>query len=156
MKGQDMSRSTSPGRQHDQSRLAIGVTRSSRAGLGDGKDKNVSRQGRLEERTSHSEVPFLTREQWISITTALRLSPREATIAAFILGGSDESMIAASLVISPHTVRSYLERLYRKVSVHSRCELAVRLFETHVKCANSPPSSADQPSLPISDRQINN
>ena len=76
---------------------------------------------------------FLPERSWQSIVSTLGLSDREAQLAVLILGDdSCESAMAASLSISPHTVHSHLERLYRKLRVTSRCQVVSRLFQQYV------------------------
>jgi DNA-binding CsgD family transcriptional regulator len=76
---------------------------------------------------------FLPEPSWQSIVRTLGLSEREAQVAGLILGdGSSESAMAASLSISPHTVHTHLERLYRKLRVTNRCQVVSRIFELYV------------------------
>lgn len=53
-------------------------------------------------------------------------------IAGLLLNHQTETAIAQDLHISAHTVHSHIERLYRKLDVHSQSELIIRLFETYV------------------------
>jgi DNA-binding CsgD family transcriptional regulator len=75
---------------------------------------------------------FVATQEWKAICSHLKLSPREADIAALLLTDSTEAAVARELSISSHTVHSHLERLYRKLNVHSRCELVVRLFKAYI------------------------
>ena len=75
----------------------------------------------------------LSSAQWQSLARSLRISPREFQIVQRIFDSETEAHIAANLGISVHTVHTYLERLYRKLSVNSRCELIVRVFAEHVE-----------------------
>lgn len=52
------------------------------------------------------------------------LSPRERQIAAFVSLGMHDQQIADHLVLSVHTVKQHLKRIYRKLGVTSRVELA--------------------------------
>ena len=76
---------------------------------------------------------FLSRSDWEAIETTLQLSCRESQILLCILRDDPEAVIATRLEISSHTVHSHLERLYRKLSVNSRCQAAVRVFREYVK-----------------------
>ena len=76
---------------------------------------------------------FLPERSWQSIVSTLGLSDREAQVASLILGDDcREDAMAASLSISPHTVHTHLERLYRKLRVTSRCQVVSRIFEQYV------------------------
>ncbi len=66
--------------------------------------------------------------EWRSLTTALGLSPRESGIVRSVFDGASEKRIAEQLGLSPHTVHTYLWRIYRKLHVQSRQELLVRVF----------------------------
>ena len=84
---------------------------------------------------SSAEDPraFITPDEWEMIVRALAMSARESEIVHLILQGMDESDIALSLGIATRTVHAHLERAYRRVGVHSRCELVVRLFREYVR-----------------------
>ncbi|MCB9858171.1 MAG: response regulator transcription factor [Phycisphaerales bacterium] len=73
---------------------------------------------------------LLQQDQWRTIVADLRLSPREEEIVKYIFDGLKETAIARALDISPHTVHTHLERLYHKIHVQSRCEVALRVFQT--------------------------
>jgi len=57
------------------------------------------------------------------------LSPREAEVLARLADGSDDAVIAAALGVQPGTVRKHLERIYRKLGVHSRAQAVAAAFE---------------------------
>ena len=67
-------------------------------------------------------------KEWHSLDTALGLSPREAGIVRSVFDGASERRIADQLGLSPHTVHTYLWRIYRKLHVQSREELLIRVF----------------------------
>lgn len=71
---------------------------------------------------------LLTPCEWQAIATRLHLSPRELQIAQGLLDGLDERSVAGRIFISEHTVHTYVQRLYRKIGVNSRCEFLIRLF----------------------------
>lgn len=54
--------------------------------------------------------------------TKLALTFREKEILSVLLTGATNKAIAQKLYISPHTVRTHLYRLYRKINVSSRYE----------------------------------
>jgi DNA-binding NarL/FixJ family response regulator len=55
----------------------------------------------------------------------VRLSPRERQLLRLIAMGLSNKQLAAELMISEGTVKVYLAKLFRKVGVHDRYELAM-------------------------------
>lgn len=49
-----------------------------------------------------------------------RLSPREREVLAYLADGATTSEIAASLIVSPHTVKDALRGCFKKLGVHDR------------------------------------
>jgi DNA-binding CsgD family transcriptional regulator len=74
----------------------------------------------------------LSDSAWFAVAAALRLSGRESEILQAVFDDQKESCIAANLGISPHTVHSHLERLYRKLKVSSRVALVIRVFSAYL------------------------
>ncbi len=56
---------------------------------------------------------------------SVRLSPRERQLVALVTQGLSNKQIASALVISEGTVKVYFSRLFRKVGVSDRFELAL-------------------------------
>lgn len=81
-------------------------------------------------RLSHlgSGRELLDQDQWADLARNLSLAPRELQVVQGVFDDLKEFAIADDLGISPHTVHTYLERVYRKLSVGSRVELVVRIF----------------------------
>jgi DNA-binding CsgD family transcriptional regulator len=86
---------------------------------------------------NHTALTFLSRDARIALMNVLRLSPREAMIVELVVTDLHEDLIASTLGISKHTVHTHLDRIYRKVGAHSRCQLAVKLFSTYVTMVGS-------------------
>ena len=53
------------------------------------------------------------------------LSPRERLVASLIAEGMSNREVAGSLGLSENTIRQYLVRIFRKVGVATRVELAL-------------------------------
>ena len=75
---------------------------------------------------------------WILLADRMHLSGREVQIARAILEDQKEASIALHLGISPHTVHTHLERLYRKLGVSSRLSLAVCLLTRYIELLGDP------------------
>jgi len=93
------------------------------------------------------EPELLRTGEWQLIDRELRLSAREHDIVELVLADVKESAMGARLGISPNTVHTHLERLYRKVGVRGRVQLVVRALGAclaHMRAlsnANAPPDS---------------
>jgi DNA-binding CsgD family transcriptional regulator len=59
----------------------------------------------------------------ISERTLVALTPREREVALRVVDGLTDREIAERLFLSPHTVRQYVKRIYRKLDVDSRVVL---------------------------------
>jgi DNA-binding CsgD family transcriptional regulator len=65
------------------------------------------------------------------------LSLREAQIVLAMFDDQKESAMASDLGISPHTVHTHIDRLYRKLSVSSRVALVLRIFVEYLYLAKA-------------------
>lgn len=54
------------------------------------------------------------------------LTPRERGVLRWVVRGCSNGEIAARLCVSPHTVKTYLKRIYCKLGVRNRTEAAIR------------------------------
>ena len=81
---------------------------------------------------------LLTSGTWPGIAQLLRLSPRELQVVKGVFRDDKDDAIAADLGISPHTVSTYLQRIYAKLRVGSRPQLIVRVIAEYLRVAKSP------------------
>ena len=84
---------------------------------------------------------YLTHDEWCSMGASLGLSERQLQIVQRVFDGQDEASISRVLDISPHTVHTHMERLYRKLGVRCRCELIVRVFLAYLSRHSVPAST---------------
>lgn len=82
--------------------------------------------------------PFITDRAWEMLADRLALSPREAQIARRVFADDKELAIAQTLGISPHTVRTHMERLYRKLNVQSRVDLVTTIIGSFLTMTSQP------------------
>ncbi|HEX8206680.1 MAG TPA: helix-turn-helix transcriptional regulator [Solirubrobacteraceae bacterium] len=65
------------------------------------------------------------------IVEAYGLSQREVDVTKLIARGLGTSEIAATLFLSPHTVRDHIKAVFEKAGVSSRGELVAKVFADH-------------------------
>jgi DNA-binding CsgD family transcriptional regulator len=75
---------------------------------------------------------MFSRPAWEEVASSLKLSGQELRIVHGIFDDCTEFAIADALKISPHTVHTHCERLYRKVGVTDRVMLVLRVMEKYV------------------------
>ncbi len=63
------------------------------------------------------------------------LTPTERRVAELVGRGLQTKQVAAALYVSPKTVEGHLTRIYGKLGVGSRTELAQQVGETSRRCA---------------------
>jgi len=71
-------------------------------------------------------------QAWKDIAEVLSLSLRELQIVQGVFDDAKDQCIAERMGISQHTVHAHFERLYRKLAVHSRASLMLRVFATYL------------------------
>ena len=84
----------------------------------------------MELRGRHGDVAVSIREIGTDISAfrdRYRLSRREIQVAELVLHGYRNSHIATTLGITPATTKKHLSRIFEKVGVDSRAQLASKL-----------------------------
>jgi DNA-binding CsgD family transcriptional regulator len=74
---------------------------------------------------------------WREVGQSLKLSARELEVVRHVFADLKEASIAEALGISRHTVRTYTERLYRKLGVRGRVALVVRVLDEFLRLTAS-------------------
>lgn len=83
---------------------------------------------------------FLDKQAFDLLRGRLHLSLREGQIVACLFCADKEPGIARRLGMSPHTLRTHVERLYRKLGVANRMELVICLYESFLSLTCEPGS----------------
>ena len=74
------------------------------------------------------DAAMFSEQEWENIARALTLTKRELQIVRGVFDDHTESAIAAELGMSPHTVHTHFDRLHRKLAVHTRAALTLRVM----------------------------
>jgi DNA-binding NarL/FixJ family response regulator len=69
------------------------------------------------------------------------LTAQEVRVAEAVARGATNKQVAAELFLSPKTIEFHLGRVYRKLGIHSRTELATLVAEGRLE-AERPSASA--------------
>ena len=89
----------------------------------------------------HLGEQVLCREaiNWVNGKASVRrLTRRETEVLAMMAEGVGNKEIAERLQLGEKTVRNYVSRVYRKLSVHSRAQIATSAFHSGVATATRP------------------
>lgn len=78
---------------------------------------------------------------WTVLAVNLKLSGREIQIVRGIFNDQKEYTIAVELGVSPHTVHTERERLYRKLGINDRPQLVLRVVEAFLALTTAPGSA---------------
>ena len=84
---------------------------------------------------------FFSDAVWKRLAAKLALSKREVQIVRAMFEDLKESMIARRLRLSPHTVHTYIERLYGKLGVRSRTQVLFIIFSSFLRIVAEPGNS---------------
>src|SRR5579872_708745 len=69
---------------------------------------------------------------WSRLRDSLKLSDRELQIVQGIFEDKKQETIAYGLGISPHSVNTYIQRIYAKLRIGSRPQLIVRVMSEYL------------------------
>ena len=80
---------------------------------------------------------LLDDRDWRAIFNALALSPQRAKIVELLLRSAIDRQIALALGLAAPTVRTYLQRVFLRMDVRDRMELAMRVLDVSHQVLNS-------------------
>jgi DNA-binding CsgD family transcriptional regulator len=66
--------------------------------------------------------------EWAELVEQMELSPREGEIVRCLFADDSDKQIAMKLQISISTVRTHMNRLFRKLNISDRQELILHIF----------------------------
>ncbi len=89
----------------------------------------------MRETTQNSKLN-LTNRDWCYVRSELRLSERELQVAQNVLMGRTLPRISEEMRLGLGTVKTYLQRIYRKLQISSQQELTLRVIHTHLRNQN--------------------
>ncbi len=78
---------------------------------------------------------LIRHEDWLRIRASLGLSPRELQLVQHIFEGNTLSDIAQDMQLALGTVKTYVQRVYRKLEISSQRELAMVVMIAYVELA---------------------
>ena len=86
--------------------------------------------------TSTVGSSLLPGDVWSRLRDSLKLSDRELQIVQGIFEDQKQESIAFKLGISPHSVNTYIQRIYAKLHISSRPQLIVRVVSEYLATMN--------------------
>ncbi len=75
---------------------------------------------------------LLSGDVWTQLRDTLKLSDRELQIVQGIFEDQKQETIAYALGISPHSVNTYIQRIYTKLHIGSRPQLILRVMSEYL------------------------
>ena len=88
---------------------------------------------------------MFSNQEWKEIGHSFNLSGRELQVIKDVFDDRTESAIAAHYGVSPHTVHTYCERLYRKLEVNGRVKLVLRIMDEFLALTAAPGNGLPPP-----------
>jgi len=83
-------------------------------------------------RPDHPGEGFLSSEDWSRIAAQFSLTGRELGVAMLMFEGKSRFQIAHALHCAAGTIRVYIDRLFAKLNVTDRLEMALRVVRAHL------------------------
>ena len=87
----------------------------------------------------------------VGATPAAQLTRRELDVARLVANGARNSEVARALAITEATVKTHLVRVYEKLNIRTRTQLAVLLNNDHGPLPIPPTNVGSQPADPAQD-----
>lgn len=81
----------------------------------------------------HPGDRLLADHDWQHIALVFELSARELEVARLLFVGKSRSEIAAEINCASGTVRTYVDRVFKKLQVEDRLAMALQIVRVHVE-----------------------
>jgi DNA-binding NarL/FixJ family response regulator len=81
----------------------------------------------------------LNAHHWQAVVEELRLSPQQIKIVELVLRSAGDREIASVLGLAEPTVRTYLQRVFLRVGVRDRMQLAMRVLDVSHRVLDANP-----------------
>ena len=121
--------------------------------------KSLDTEALKEQQTGQHQF---SEQQWEHICQSMALSSREELVCRLLCDGHTRAVIAESMNVTPRTVRHHMERIHRRLGVHNRVGVVLRLIQLRdtIPTAVPPAPSVDEhlphhpPVRPQQSRQV--
>jgi DNA-binding NarL/FixJ family response regulator len=88
-------------------------------------------------RQRRSLDPLIPAELWPQVVESLALSPQQAKLVALLLTGMRNKEIAAAMNLAEPTLKTYLNRIFRRLGVRDRIQLVVYVCSVAMELSRS-------------------
>jgi len=104
--------------------------------------KSMDVEALKDQQTGQSQ---LSNKQWELVCESLALSNREESVCRLLCDGHTRAAIAEAMEVTTRTVRHHMEQIHRKLDVHNRVGVVLRLIQVRDKIGAVLPSVNEQP-----------
>ena len=104
--------------------------------------KSMDVEALKDQQTGQSQ---LSNKQWELVCESLALSNREEFVCRLLCDGHTRAAIAEAMEVTTRTVRHHMEQIHRKLDVHNRVGVVLRLIQVRDTIGAVLPSVNEQP-----------
>ena len=104
--------------------------------------KSMDVEALKDQQTGQSQ---LSNKQWELVCESLALSNREEFVCRLLCDGHTRAAIAEAMEVTTRTVRHHMEQIHRKLDVHNRVGVVLRLIQVRDSIGAVLPSVNEQP-----------
>jgi len=104
--------------------------------------KSMDVEALKDQQTGQSQ---LSNKQWELVCESLALSNREESVCRLLCDGHTRAAIAEAMEVTTRTVRHHMEQIHRKLDVHNRVGVVLRLIQVRDTIGASRLMNQDRP-----------